>query len=165
MKLPGPITYAATLAMLLLLPFMLQNCSSHYENPDYLPSLKIKIPQDAKKDSALVSFILSNEKVINELSNQFEDVAQEIGWYSGKDENDLTLMDKMKLVKLGVNFYTISDQLSEEKRIIDHYVEKKRLENINEADISAYLAVKKALEKRVEELNKKYKNITKIINK
>jgi hypothetical protein len=165
MKLPGFTSNTTLIILLLFLTILFQNCSTNYENPDYLPSLKIQIPNDAKKDSALVSFIIYKERLINKLSNDYEDIASQISYYNGKDDDELSLFDKIRIVRLGINFYSLSNKFKDEIKSIEEHIEKKPLENINNVDISAYLSVREAIETRINKLNDKYNNTENIIYK
>jgi len=148
-----------SILFLMLLP-ALQSCTgNHIDRTGFMPPVKIRIPNDVKKDAATVSFIKSSEKVINELSDRMENIAVNGKGLFGKNEQDMTMMDKIKMTKLSFQFLSAGTSLVNELDKIQHYVDTKEREGVSEADLKAYETVEKALEKRINALNNKYKDI------
>ncbi len=149
------------LSLLLLLPFILiQSCTnSHIDRTGFMPPLKIQVPNDVKKDTATMTFIRSSEKVINALSDRMENIAVNGKDLLGKKDKDMSVMDKIKMTKMSVQLLSVGASLTNELVKIQHYIEKKQKEGISETDLKAYDAVEKALEKRIDALNNKYKNL------
>ncbi len=157
MKLPGR---AITKLLLTLLPLalLLQNCSTPAKPADnYLPPLKINIPNDAQNDSVLVSFIISSENNINKLSNRFEDIASTIQNYT--DDPDMFFLDKIKYTRLSIQLYNTANDLNAEADNIEKFIEKKQEEGMSSTDISTYLAVRNSIQQRLNQLKEKYQNV------
>lgn len=138
---------------------MLQSCSGKIDRTGFMPPLKIKIPNDVKKDVSTVEFINSSEKVINELSDRVENIARNGKGLLNKKEEDMSMMEKIKMTKLSVQFLSAGKSLADALAKIQSYVEKKQKEGVSNADMKAYEAVEKAMEKRINDLNKKYKDL------
>lgn len=137
----------------------MQGCINHIDRTGFLPPVKIQIPDKVKKDTATVNFIRSSEKVINELSDKMEYVALNGKEILNKKDQDLTVMDKIKMTKLSVQFMSAGSSLVNEMEKIQHYIDQKQKKGISKMDLKAYEAVEKAIEKRINQLNKKYKKL------
>jgi len=137
----------------------LQGCINHIDRTGFLPPVKIQIPNKIKKDTATVNFIRSYEKVINELSDKMEYVALNGKEILNKKDQDLTVMDKIKMTKLSVQFMSAGSSLVNEMEKIQRYIDQKQKKGISKMDLEAYGAVEKAIEKRINQLNKKYKKL------
>ncbi len=152
---------SVSVLLLVVLSVSLQSCSGKIDRTGFMPPVKIRIPNDVKKDASTVSFIESSEKVINELSDRIENIARNGKDLLNKNEKDMSVMDKIKMTKLSVQFIAAGSSLANELEKIQQYVEKKQEDGVSETDMKAYEAVEKAVEKRINQLNDKYKNLYK----
>ena len=150
---------SVSVLLLMVLSVSLQSCSGKIDRTGFMPPVKIRIPNDVKNDAAIVSFIRSSEKVINALSDRMENIAVNGKDLLGKKDKDMSVMDKIKMTKMSVQLLSVGASLTNELVKIQHYIEKKQKEGISETDLKAYDAVEKALEKRIDALNNKYKNL------
>jgi hypothetical protein len=164
MRLPGLFKLMLTLMFVVIAIHLFERCSAYSENPEYLPSLAIKIPNDAMKDTVLVAFIKTNEKKFNLLSHEYESVAQQLTPYLQKQDEDLTFFDRLAVLKLKADFYAISNRLMEEMEEVDVFFENKQAEGMSDSDFSLYLAIDSAFQQRFNDLNRKYPSLEKIIN-
>ena len=147
--------------MLLLTAFLLlASCGSKNErNPDFLPPVKIKIPDAVKDDPELVKLIESSEKSINEFSDNIERLAVDGKDILSKKEEDYTLTDGLKAGKLMMQFVSNSTQMASTLSDFSKYVEKKQEQGmLNEQQYKALEAVEKTLEERIDQINEKYKD-------
>ncbi|OYT14664.1 MAG: hypothetical protein B7C24_17155 [Bacteroidetes bacterium 4572_77] len=124
-----------------------------------MPPVKIQVPQEVENDTAIMSFVNASQKVINEFSDKMENVATKGKDLINKKEEDMSLMEKIRMTKLSVQFMSAGTSLVKELEKIQRYIEKKQIEGVSKKDMQAYEAVQKALEKRINALNIKYKNI------
>ena len=148
------------LFLLILLLATLAGCTHQsVDRTGFLPPLKIRIPREARKDPATVAFVRSSEVLINSLSDKMEYIAANGRDILVKNEADLTVLDKIKLVKMNLELVSVSESLIDEMDKIQDYVEKKEKEGVSRSDLKAYEAVEKAIEKRISQLNKKYKKL------
>ena len=145
--------------LLVVLMASLQSCSRPIDRTGFLPPVKITIPDDVKNDSATLVFIKSSEKVINNLSDRMEDIAVNGKNILSKKEDDLSVLDKIKLTKMSVQFISVGNSLANELEKVQKYVNRKQEEGITETDLKVYRNLEKAIEKRIAELNKKYKHL------
>lgn len=144
---------------LIVLP-LFQGCTSKpIDRTGFMSPVKITIPNDVKQDKTTVAFVKSSEKLINALSDRMEYIAMHGKDLLNKKEEDMSVMDKIQMTKLSVQFLSVSKDLAMEMDKIQKYVEKKQEEGVSASDMKVYEAVEKALEKRIEKLNNKYKHL------
>ncbi len=150
----------ASVLLLLMLSVLLQNCTRRpVDRTGFLPPVKIRIPRAARNDPATVAFVRSSEKLINTLSDKVEYVARNGKEILDKNEDELSLMDKIKWAKMNMELLTAGNSLIDEMDKIQAYVEKKHKEGVSKSDMKAYEAVERAIEKRINQLNKKYRKL------
>lgn len=125
----------------------------------FLSPVRIRVSYAATKNPATVAFIHSSEAIINIVSDEIETIALEEENILNKDPKDLSLLDKMKLAKLKLELLSTGNSLIEEMDKIQEYVTKKEKEGVSRNDLKAYEAVEKAIEKRINQLNKKYSKL------
>jgi len=149
-----------SLVFLFTLNLVLISCGSKNErNPDFLPPVKIEIPGEIKDDPELVDLIKSSEKSINEFSDNIERLAVDGKDILSKNEDDYTLTDGLKAGKLMLQFVSNSTQMASTMSDFSKYVEKKQEQGmLTEQQYKALEEVGKTLEKRVDQINEKYKD-------
>ena len=145
--------------LFLMTAALLQSCSGKIDRTGFMPPVKIQIPEDAKADKATVEFVKSSEILINALSDKIEDIATNGKELLAKKDQDMTLMDNLKMTKLSVQFLSAGKSLTDELTKVQQYIEQKQKEGVSEADMKVYEAVEKTLENRINQLNKKYKDL------
>ena len=144
---------------LIVLPF-LQSCTGKIDRTGFMAPVKIQVPKEVKNDTAVMSFVNASQKVINEFSDKMENVATKGKDLLNKKEEDMSVMEKIRMTKLSVQFMSAGTSLGLELEKIQRYIVKKQKEGVNKADMKAYEAIEKALEKRINALNEKYKDLT-----
>jgi len=147
------------LVMLLTMNMVLVSCGSKNErNPDFLPPVKIEIPSEIKDDPELVDLIKSSEKSINEFSDNIERLVVDGKDILTKNEDDYSLTDGLKAGKLMLQFVSNSTQMASTMTDFSNYVKKKQDQGmLTDQQYKALEEVGKTLEKRVDQINKKYK--------
>lgn len=146
--------------LLLLFSLLLQHCTHQPVNrKGFLPPVKIRIPREARNNPATVAFVKSSEALINTLSDKVEYLAVQGKALLNKNTDDLSVIDKIKLAKVNVEMLSAGNSLIEKMDKIQEYVKKKEKEGVSRNDLKAYEAVEKAIEKRINQLNKKYKKL------
>jgi len=147
------------LVMLLTMNMVLVSCGSKNErNPDFLPPVKIEIPGEIKDDPELVDLIKSSEKSINEFSDNIERLVVDGKDILTKNEDDYSLTDGLKAGKLMLQFVSNSTQMASTMTDFSNYVKKKQDQGmLTDQQYKAMEEVGKTLEKRVDQINKKYK--------
>ncbi|WP_457618958.1 hypothetical protein [Lutibacter sp.] len=149
-----------TIIILLISSALLAACSnSNKRNVSFLPPLKISISDEIKRDEELVDVIKSSEKAMNELSDNMEQLIVEGKDIYTKKQEDLSLMEQLKVGKLMVEFVSNSTQMAATIEKFDTYVEtQKSQELINDTQLKALEEVGVAFQKRINDINEKYKN-------
>jgi polyhydroxyalkanoate synthesis regulator protein len=153
-------TIIKSLVLLFTINLILVSCGSKTDrDSDFLPLVKIQIPEEIKGDQELVDLIKSSEKSINEFSDNIERLAVDGKDILSKKEEDYTLTDGLKAGKLMLQFVSNSTQMTSAMQNFTTYVEKKQEQGIiNEQQYKALEQVGKSLENRIDQINKKYKN-------
>lgn len=149
-----------TIIILLISSALLAACSnSNKRNISFLPPLKISISDEIKRDEELVDVIKSSEKAMNEFSDNMEQLIVEGKDIYTKKQEDLSLMEQLKVGKLMVEFVSNSTQMAATIEKFDTYVEtQKSQELINDTQLKALEEVGVAFQKRINDINEKYKN-------
>lgn len=143
---------------LLITTVLISSCTSgRKRNADFLPPVKIEIPDEIKGDKELVDIVESSEKAINEFSNNIEQIAIDGKDILNKNDEDLTLFDQMKMAKMAVEFISNSTQMAVTLEKFDTYVNSKESQGIiNDAQLKALEQVALKFSSRMEEIDLKY---------
>ena len=145
---------------LLITTVLISSCTSgRKRDADFLPPLKIEIPAEIEGDKELVEIVDLSEKAINEFSDNIERIAVDGKVILNKNEEDLTLMDQMKMAKMAVEFISNSTQMASTLEKFDNYVNSKQEQGIiNDAQLKALEQVAIKFTSRMEEIELKYQN-------
>jgi len=145
---------------LLLIVLFISSCDSKKEkrNPDFLKPLKIEIPKGLENNEDAIEFIKSSENAINEFSDNIEELALDGKDILFKDVDEMGAMDKIKLGKMAVQFVSNSTQLAGVLEDAQKYVEDAKANDLDESQIKSLEIIEKTVEKRIAEINNKYKD-------
>ncbi|WP_456423703.1 hypothetical protein [Lutibacter sp.] len=145
---------------LLLVGMILIACSTkNKRNANFLPPLRIEIPNEISGDTELVEVIKSSEKAINELSDNLEQLVVDSKDVLQKKEEDRSLTDNFKMGKLMVQFVSNSTELAKLIDDFDTYQKERSSQGLmNDAQLKALEKVGESFGKRMQQINKKYKN-------
>ncbi len=149
------------LLFFLFIAVLLSSCGDNKtekRNKDFLTPLKIEIPIELAKNTETVEFIQSSEGAINEFSDNIEELAIEGKDILSKNTEDLNAMDKIKLGKMAIHFVSNSTQMVSTLQKVQLYAENAESNGLDESQIKALENVEKAMEKRISEINNKYKD-------
>ena len=143
---------------LLIITVLISSCTSgRKKNSDFLPPVRIEIPDEIKGDKELVDIVESSEEAINEFSDNIEQIAIDGKEILNKKDEDLTLFDQMKMAKMAVEFISNSTQMADALDKFDTYVKSKESQGIiNDAQIKALEQVSLKFSSRMEEIDAKY---------
>ena len=148
-----------------LASIILAACSGdkNKRNSDFLAPIKIAIPDEIKDDAELVNLVKSSEKSINEFSDNIEKMlidGEDLIQKTKKGEEESTMMEKLKVGKMMVDFASNSKEIVNTMEKFDTYVQEKQKQGeVNDAQLKALEQTGKAFKNRMNELNKKYKHI------
>ena len=152
-----------TTLLLFLASIILTACSGdkNKRNSDFLAPIEIAIPDEIKDDAGLVDLVKSSEKSINEFSDNIEKMlieGEDLIQKTKKGEEESSMMDKLKVGKMMVDFASNSTQIVTTMENFDTYVQEKQKQGeVNDAQLKALKQTGKAFKNRMSELNKKYK--------
>ena len=143
---------------MLFITILISSCTSGSKRgADFLPPVKIEIPNEIKGDKELVDIVQSSEKAINEFSDNIERIAVDGKEVLTKNDEDLTLMDQMKIAKMAVEFVSNSTQMAATLEQFETYMNSKQEQGIiNDTQLKALEQVALSFEKRMDEIEAKY---------
>jgi hypothetical protein len=154
-------TTASQIIISILILFSLTNCSSNKaKKGDYLPLLKTEIPASLKDNEEAKKFIEESTSVLNQWSVTFEDLVVECEPFVGKDESELSTMDKLKLGKIMMEFVANMGQFAVKMAEMEQFATSIE-DGLDEDEMQAMAAVMDAFEIRIQEINTKYKDFGK----
>ncbi len=126
---------------------------------DFLPPMQIKIDDAIKGNPELVDLVQSSEKAINEFSDNIERLVQDGNKYL-QDDFDMdkaSMMDKIKVGKLMIDFASNSTQMGATMVKFTNYVEEQQKQGtLTETQMKAMEQVGQSLQDRIDQINKKY---------
>jgi hypothetical protein len=144
---------------LTLILLMLSSCSTDRKG-DYLTPLKAEIPEALKENAEAIAFINESTSALNEWSIKFEDLVVECEPFIGKEESELSTMDKLKLGKIMMEFVASMGQfavnmaeMDQNATTVEYY--------LDDAGQEALHVVVTIFENRINELNTKYQDFGK----
>jgi len=145
------------LVILLSLAALSPSCGNSPSSSAKLPPLKIEVPSELKGNKEIVQFIKNSEDAINIYSNSAKELAEDCKDFIGKDENDLSVLDKVKMVAAFgqftanfAQFATKYSEITEQTQLLE--------EGLTEEQTAALATVMEAFKQRMEQLEEKYKN-------
>ena len=143
---------------LLIITVLISSCTSgRKKNSDFLPPVRIEIPDEIKGDKELVDIVESSEEAINEFSDNIEQIAIDGKEILNKKDEDLTLFDQMKMAKMAVEFISNSTQMADALDKFDTYVKSKESQGIiNDVQLKALEQVALKFSSRMDEIDAKY---------
>ncbi|NOR73844.1 MAG: hypothetical protein GQ525_01660 [Draconibacterium sp.] len=143
---------------LLITAVLTGSCTSSMKrNADFLSPLKIEMPDEIKGDKELVEIVELSENAINEFSDNIEQIAVDGKVILNKKDEDLTLMDQMKMAKMAIQFVSNSTQMATALDKFDTYVKSKESQGvINDTQLKALEQVALKFSSRMDEIDAKY---------
>ncbi len=138
----------------------LASCSSNKEKKQTdadkkFGKLKVEIPESLKDKPEIVSYINETARLADEYALLIDKVVEEAGEYKGVEEEDLGMMDKIKLTKIasevGLKSLEIMGRWAQctEKHISIQ-------ETLTEEEAKAFEEVFKHFEKRMEQVEERH---------
>jgi len=149
------------ITILFIVVILITSCNNDKKerNPNFLAPISIEIPDDVKNDTELVEVIESSEKAINEFSDNIEQLAIDGKEILNKKEEEYSLTDGIKAGKLMLQFVSNSTQMTTAFEEFGTYVDNKKDQGIiNDQQFKALEEVSSLFEKRIVQINIKYKN-------
>lgn len=139
-----------------LVAVLLVSCGGSGSDADNkLGKLDIEIPEELKDNKEAVEYIENMAAISDEYALMIDKVLEDVGHLVGKDESELGMMDKLKLVK-ATGEITIGS--AEVMGKWGEYMEKRHeLEDLlNDDQLKAMEVVMNRFEQRMEQINAKY---------
>lgn len=144
---------------LTLVLLIISACSTERKG-DYLPPLKTEIPEALKANADAITFIEESIVALNEWSVTFEDFVVECEPFIGKEESELSTMDKLELGKIMMEFVASMGQfavnmaeMDQNATTVEYYLDATGQEALH--------GVLTIFENRITELNIKYQDFGK----
>jgi hypothetical protein len=126
-----------------------------------LEPLKIEVPAELKGNTEAVELIKLSEEAINAYSDLVEKIYAECGTFIHKDAEQLTMNEKIKVMKvagsmvMGMGEFSMKyAQLAERTNLMQ--------EQMTEEQLAAWATVSVAFEARIKQINEKYEKVQKM---
>jgi len=132
-------------------------CSNSSKKGDYLPELKIAVPEILKDNTEAVLFIQNSQKTLNQWSVTFEDLAIACKPYADKTEEELSAVEKLRLGKIMLEFMSGMGKFAVEIAEIEQTLTTIE-DGMTESESEALKKIMASFEKRINEIGKKYEN-------
>ncbi len=134
---------------------------------DFLPPLKIEIPNAIKQDAELAALVKESEAAINELSDNMEYLIEDMKPFLDKKEEQLSTFERLKVTKIVAKFVANSTKGALVLTKIASYSDKRAMTDIPLTDeqLKAIALVSDTFEKRMQQLDDKYQKISSRKNK
>ncbi len=144
--------------VLIFLSFATFSCSDSGRQVNTLPPLKIDIPVELKGNPEVVAFIKDSEEAINLYTQSGEELAAKIRPYVGKKEEEIGMLDKMKMLAA---FGEFTAHFSQAALKYGEMAEKTKVfeEGLTEEQMAALATVLESFKNRMAQLEAKYKDI------
>lgn len=137
------------------------SCSGTKSSADHLPPLKIEVPAELKDNAEVVRFIKESEEAINLYTQSAEDLAEDCKSFAGKKEEDLSVLDKVKMLnavgQFTANFAQFGakyGEMTEQTKLFE--------EGMNEEQAAALATVLDAFKNRMQQIEEKYKDLNQV---
>lgn len=142
--------------------------NSKRRQSNLLPPMKIEIPSEIKDDAELVDLIKKSEAAINEFSDNLEVMVEDMMPMIEKTDEgeELGTFDKLKVGKIMLEFAQHSTETMETMELLNAYTESKEAagELLNDDQLRALATVHDAFNKRMEDLNNKFEEMSNKLN-
>lgn len=140
---------------------IISSCSSDKaKKGDYLPPLKAEIPESLQDNDEAKKFIEESTDALNQWSITLEDLVVECEPFVGKDESELSAMDKLKLGKIMMEFVANMGQFAVKVAEMEQFATSIE-DGLDDQEMEAMAVVMDSFENRINEINEKYKNFGK----
>lgn len=122
---------------------------------DKLGKLEVEIPEELKNNKEVVEFIKGMAEVSDEYALLMDEILEEAGEFVGKNKDELSMMEQIKLAKI-TGEVTVKSVSTLEKwgRYMEQRVSIK--EQLNDGETKALEAVFARFEKRMEQIKEKH---------
>ncbi len=129
---------------------------------DFLPPLKIEIPNEIKQDAELAALVKDSEAAINEFSDNMEYLIVDMKPFMDKKEEELSTFERLKLTKIVAQFVANSTKGALVLTKIATYSDERSMtENpLTDEQLKAIAVVVDTFEKRMQQLDEKYQKIS-----
>lgn len=137
--------------------FLSPSCGNSPSPSGKLPPFKIEVPAEIKGNKEIVQFIKDSEEAFNLYSNTAEELAYDCRDFIGKKEEDLNMLDRVKMVaalgQFTANFSQFAvkyGEMMEQTQILE--------KGLNEEQTVALATVMESFKTRMEQIEEKYKD-------
>lgn len=145
--------------MIFVIATSCSNESKSVKNGYFLPPVKIEIPAELQGNKDAIVLIETSEKAINEFSNNIETLIVENEDIWNKKSEDLSIMEQITLATTMAQFAVNSTEMAAIMEKMNGTDGEEVLKNLNEKQIKAFESVSKIFEERMNEIDKKYKDL------
>ncbi len=138
-----------------------EEASTNSSDSDKLPPLKIEVPAELQSNENAKEIIMTGEEMINKFSNTLEDIIKDNKNLIGKSNDDLSFMEQIQVGKIAVQIAASMAEFAPKFVNLQSKIEDFKKGDISEEEAKAIDNVADAFQKRMDEIDAKYKNLAK----
>lgn len=143
------------LTILLVAITLLYACGNNRNETEKLGEIKVEIPVELKGNKQVLNYIEGVTGVANSYAALVDDMFDDVGEYAGMDESELSMMDKLKLVRAtGEMTIKSAEIMSKWSKFTDMRMELDK--QLSDAEVEALNQVWKQFEQRMEQVHAKH---------
>lgn len=116
-----------------------------------LGRMEVVIPDELKENKEIVTYIEGMSELVDDYALLLDDMIKDLDGYHGKDWEDLSIREQLKLTKTGAQFAMKAAPITAKWREFE--IKKGTLEgDLSEEELMALETIMKRFEKRMEEI-------------
>jgi len=147
------------IGVMLLATVFFMSCSLNRKG-NYLPPIKIEIPEILENNAEVSNFIEQSTVAINDWAIILEDLVVECAPYIGKTEVELSATEKEKLGKAMMDFVANMGEFAVKMAELEQTASTIEY-NLSEEELEPWKLINTQFKNRIDELNKKYQDFGK----
>ncbi len=133
-------------------------CNSKSEANKRLGKIEVEIPAELKNKPEVVKYIKGMSEIADDYALLIDDMFEEVGEYAGKDESELSMIDKVKLTKATAEVAIRSAEIV--GKWGEYQNKRTQLEEqLSDAETEALENVWKRFEQRIEQIEARHSEI------
>jgi len=148
--------------LLIILSFTLYSCGSSNNDTanKRLGKMEVKIPAELKDKPEVVEYIEGMSQVADQYALMIDDMLEEVGEYEGMEQEDLSIMDQIKLTKATAEVAMRSVEIL--SKWAEYQDKRDNMEQqLTDAELEALAGVWKRFEARIIQIETRHADVFK----
>lgn len=142
------------------LSLILSSCGSNNSNDanKRLGKMEVQIPAELENNKEVVEYITGMSQVADEYAILIDDMLEEVGEYAGMEEEELGMMDKIRLTKATAEVALRSTEIM--AKWAEYQNKRNNLEEqLSDAELQALESVWKRFEERIQQIEARHSEV------